>query len=390
MTLERYDAVLVGGGLHNGLIALSMLTERSDLRIALVEQRERLGGQHTWCFHAGDLPESAARFVEPLIEHRWAGYEVRFPGFGRQLSSPYAGFSSEKLHAVLTERLEAHPDCSLLLGCAVGAVHSDHVLLADGRKIQGKLVIDGRGSERPAAEGEGGFQVFVGQELQLLEPHGLEHPILMDARIPQKGGYRFFYVLPLAEDRVLIEDTRFSDSPKLHSDALRSGIADYCAAEGYQVSKVLREEEGVLPMPWTGENPRPELSPLRVGYEGGWMHPATGYSFPIAARLANLIGHLGPEACLGPELRSFAKAHARQLRFARLLNRLLFRWFEPERRLSVFERFYHLPQARIRRFYALQMTLTDRLRMIAGRPPRGFSLRARLKTRERSHEPAGL
>ena len=44
----------------------------------------------------------------------------------------------------------------------------------------------------------------------------------MDATVPQVDGYRFFYVLPLAPDRLLVEDTYFSDSTHLDVAQLRT------------------------------------------------------------------------------------------------------------------------------------------------------------------------
>ncbi len=55
------DYALVGGGLQNGLLALALRAARPAARLALVERGATLGGNHTWCFHAGDLP--AARSV---------------------------------------------------------------------------------------------------------------------------------------------------------------------------------------------------------------------------------------------------------------------------------------------------------------------------------------
>src|SRR5690606_21848055 len=188
----------------------------------------------------------------------------------------------------------------------------------------------------------------------LARPHGLRRPIVMDAEVPQLDGFRFFYVLPLDARRVLVEDTRFADQPDLDVDALRTEIAGYAERSGLDVAAVVREETGVLPMPWRGRGPRPYSSPPRAGYAGGFMPPATGYSFPIAARLAALLGQVGPDACFGPELARLSRHQRAQTRFARLLNRLLFRWFRPDRRSDVFARFYRMPEARIRRFYALQ------------------------------------
>jgi lycopene beta-cyclase len=383
-----FDVALVGAGLQNSLIALALLAERPELRLLLVERDAQPGGIHTWCFHAADLPDGALRFVEPLIEFHWPGYDVQFPDLRRQLSSPYAGFSAERLRQVLTQRFAQCPQAQLWTACEVTEVQPQALQLADGRRIHAQLVIDARGParEQPAS----GYQKFVGHELRLAAPHGLSRPTVMDATVPQIDGFRFFYVLPLDDTRLLVEDTRFSDHPGLDHAAIRAEIQTYCEAKGFEVAELLREEDGVLPMPWRGEAPDVRHAPLRAGYAGGWMHPATGYSFPVAVRLANLLGQLGPERAFGPQLQTMARAHSKQLRFAHLLNRLLFRWFLPEKRIHVFERFYKLPEARIRRFYALQTRWSDRARLLSGRPPRGFSLRARLSLGERIHEPARL
>jgi lycopene beta-cyclase len=198
----------------------------------------------------------------------------------------------------------------------------------------------------------------------------------MDARVPQSDGYRFFYVLPLGPRRVLIEDTYFSDTPALDRTGLRSGILSYAASRGYAVVDVVREEMGVLPLPARG-GPAPEsASPLIAGYAGGFFHPATGYSFPVALRLARHIAEAEEGDVFGPAWRRLVDEQRAQFRFATLLNRMLFGAFRPEARWNALQRFYRLPPATIRRFYALETTSGDRLRLLCGRPPRGISLRA--------------
>jgi hypothetical protein len=77
------ELVLVGGGLQSALIALAVLHARPDAAITVVEREERFGGNHTWCFHAADVPAAWQSVVEPLVEVRWPDYEVRFPGVRR-------------------------------------------------------------------------------------------------------------------------------------------------------------------------------------------------------------------------------------------------------------------------------------------------------------------
>jgi lycopene beta-cyclase len=369
-----FEYVLVGGGLQNALIAMALLDRPRPPCIALVERGERLGGNHTWCFHAGDAPAGAS-WIDPLVVQRWGGHEVLFPTLRRRIASEYAAISSERLDAVVRARLAAAPGSALFLGRSARSIGPDRVVLEDGEVLSAPVVIEARG---PSSQDGAGYQKFLGLELALDRPHGLTEPTLMDATVLQVDGYRFVYVLPLAPDRLLVEDTYFSDRADLDRDALRARVLGYARSRGFGRAEVVREEEGVLPMPWRGSGlPRPSASPLAAGYQGGWFHPATGYSFPIAARLAALVARAEP--LFGPELERLAASVRRQATFARQLNRLLFRWCEPGQRWQILERFYRLPEALIRRFYALELEPGDMARLVLGRPPRGLSLRARMR-----------
>jgi lycopene beta-cyclase len=141
------------------------------------------------------------------------------------------------------------------------------------------------------------------------------------------------------------------------------------------VEAVEEEERGVLPMPWAGRAVAVEDGILRAGWRGGWFHPATGYSLPVAARLAEAVAGSDPEAVRAGALRPLLRRHRRQRRYAHLLNRMLFRWYPPRARRNIFERFYRLPEETIARFYALDLRTVDRLRLVVGRPPAGLSLR---------------
>ncbi len=371
------ELVLVGGGLQSALIALAVLHARPDAAITVVEREERFGGNHTWCFHAADVPAAWQSVVEPLVEVRWPDYEVLFPGVRRTLDMPYALVSSERLHRVLSQALAAAPNADARLGAEATELHADRAVLAGGEVLEAGLVVDARGPVDDVDPAGSGFQKFVGLELRLERPHGLTRPVVMDAEVPQLDGFRFVYVLPLDPHRLLVEDTCFADGPRLRYEALRDGCLAYVAAQGWAVAAVEREESGVLPMPWTavGEETAPS-GPLRAGYRGGWFHPGTGYSFPVAMRLAVHLAESGPSAARGAAFEALRRAHEHQASFARRLNYMLFRWFPPEDRWNVLARFYRtLPEPSIRRFYALETSAADRARMLVGRPPRGLSIR---------------
>ncbi|MBN1606008.1 MAG: lycopene beta-cyclase CrtY [Polyangiaceae bacterium] len=378
---NHWDYVLVGGGLQNCLMALALLSARPATKLLMLERDASLGGNHIWCFHAGDVSLEARGFIDPLVVRRWPGYDVFFPHRERRLDESYAAVTSERLDQIVRERIGAASRAQLLTQAEVTSVGRDWVRLSDGSEHRARLVIDARGPEQLPLHGVVGYQKFLGLELRLRRPAARDCPVIMDARVPQTDGFRFFYWLPFEPDRVLLEDTYFSDGPELDLTNLRQGILDYARRAGLDVAEVEREERGVLPLP-TRHVPVPSAeSPLVGGYQGGWFHPTTGYSFPLALRLAQVVARTMPDRLFGPDWTRLVARHRAGLRYALLLNRMLFGAFLPEDRYHVMERFYGLPAATIRRFYALTLTRADRVRILCGRVPRGFSLRQALASR---------
>lgn len=369
-----FDYVLVGGGLSSCLLALALFQHRPSARVALVEQEQRLGGNHLWCFHAGDVGQEHG-FVAPLVTQRWPRYEVRFPGRQRVLDEPYCAVTSQRLDQVVRRAFEQRHGSRLFLSRSAERVEATHVTLDGSEQLRGRLVIESRGPGAFSDASGAGFQKFLGLELVLRRPCRLGEPLLMDAQVPQRDGFRFMYALPLESDRVLLEDTYFSDSPALDQAEIEKEIMAYAETLGCEVERVARREVGSLPLPtrMPRRGPARADGPLVAGYQGGWFHPLTGYSFPIAVRLAHAVATTASERVRDEVWPELARQHRAQFRFAVLLNRLLFSAFAPEERWGAIERFYRLPSPTVRRFYALSLTRSDRLRLLCGRPPRGFS-----------------
>ena len=101
------------------------------------------------------------------------------------------------------------------------------------------------------------------------------------------------------------------------------------------------------------------------------FHPTTGYSLPDAVRTAALIARQRDYS--GAALRDLTHDHAAKTwearGFYRLLDRMLFRAAEPDQRYRVLERFYRLDPGLIGRFYAGRSTMTDKARLLIGKPP---------------------
>lgn len=244
--------------------------------------------------------------------------------------------------------------------------------LADGRMLKASAVIDGRGYQ-PDAALRMGFQAFVGQEWQLSQPHGLTTPIIMDATVDQQAGYRFVYSLPFSADTLLIEDTHYIDDATLSADRARQNIRDYADRHGWQLTRLLREEQGALPITLTGDIDAfwQQRDLPCSGLRAGLFHPTTGYSLPLAVALADRLSQMTTfnSDTLHATIQHFASQTWQQQRFFRMLNRMLFLAGPAEGRWQVMQRFYGLPEDLIARFYAGKLTLPDRLRILSGKPP---------------------
>jgi lycopene beta-cyclase len=368
MPAARHDLIILGGGLAGGLAALALRQARAELDIVLVEPGP-IGGNHLWSFFESDIAAADAALVDPLIGHRWSGYDVRFPAHRRRLAQPYRTIESEALDRAVRAALPA--EC-IVAARAVEAT-PDCATLDDGRVLHARAVLDTRGLASAPPGLACGWQKFTGQALTIPAGHGLDRPIVMDACVDQADGYRFVYCLPFSATEVFVEDTYYADEPDLDPAQLAKRIAAYASAQGWTVTCMARQESGVLPVVMGGDFDAFWPAADRVargGVRAGLFHPLTSYSLPDAVRFAYWLARKAPlDERLGAATRALAKTHWQRGRFDRLLARMLFRAAEPPQRYRVLERFYRLPEPLIGRFYAGRSTIGDRLRILAGKPP---------------------
>lgn len=372
MRKNRHDIAIAGGGLSGGLIALALRRARPELDVVLLEAGASPGGNHRWSWFASDLDRDSADLLGAMHLTRWdQGYDIKFPAYERTLTSSYHSLASTDFAVNLAAELAPG---AIRCHAPVSTLDATGIVLENGERIAARTVIDCRGFE-PNRHLTGGWQVFMGRHLRTQMPHGLTRPVIMDAKVAQHGAYRFVYVLPLAEDELFIEDTYYADSPVLDRPALSSRLDAYCAAHGWS-GEQLGLETGVLPVV-TGGNFRAWQDGLRVpgvaraGARAGFVHPLTSYTLPQAVQTAHLIARKAdlPGEQLAALLESEAARHWSATGFYRMLGSMLFGAGAPEQRYRIFEHFYRLPEPAIERFYAARSTLSDKARVLVGKPP---------------------
>ncbi len=366
---ERRDLVIVGGGLAAGILALRLGAMADGPRVTILEARDEAFGEKMWSLQETDIAPGDDAWLSPAFAARWSGQSVHFQDLSRDLSTGYISMESRGLRAAVA----GLPRVTVRTRAAVREIAPDFVTLEDGERIEASCVIDARGQAADPAMLLA-YQKFVGWVVETAEPHGVGNPVIMDATVDQIDGFRFVYLLPFSDTRILIEDTRYANGEALDEAAIEATIRDYAAGRGWTIAEVVHREKGVLPITlaysgarfWRDKGAVP-----RLGMSAGLFHSTTGYSLPDAVRAANLIAENWPldSAALAARLRRHARGRALVQRFYRLLNRMLFHAAKPHERQLVMQKFYRLPQGTIERFYAGRTTPVDMMRILTGKPP---------------------
>ena len=379
MSENSADLIIVGAGLAGLMTAWRCLDLHPELSILVIETSDKIAGDHTWSFNRSDIIEPLQDWIKPFIAYQWDKYDVKFPMRERQLDIPYCTGNSETLRRCVQPHIESGR-LSLMLKTQARGLTASTVTLPDGTKLKAKCVLDARGFKANDKKVLG-YQKFVGRTIKTKEPHGLIHPIIMDATVEQLGGYRFVYCLPFTDTEILVEDTYYTDGFELSENEVAARVDDYINTKGWGEHELLRQEKGVLPITLAvdasyGENvTEGENKPVQLGMTGGYYHAVTGYSLPEAVKSAAIVSDMiakhrpdYAEAILH-EMIYHKRDHYREERFMRLLNRMLFRASKPENRYQVLERFYGLNEGLIARFYRNCLSKKDKLRILIGKPP---------------------
>lgn len=381
---KNSDVLIVGGSLSGCLLALKLASSRSDVEVHLVEEGSRLAGSRTWTFFESDVSRDSLRWLEPVLGKTWPEYHVQFPKLPhRKLTDPVYTLRSEDLHRHLTSLLGP----KIKLRCQLASISDLDLTLKNGRKLNAPLVIDAREAssleENPmAGYPYSGYKKSLGFEFDFENSHGLESPIMVDARCPQLDGYRYFTLLPWSDTRLSIYETFYSHSPNLHRERVSKSIFSYAERRGWKLKPNLaiseiREESMITPIPMTSQYISVSVSgeALPIGTKGGYFHAMTGDEFPDSIRFVEFIGDQTDLSTqkVRDALMKYRRSWISRQRFYRSLNRLMFQNLEPSLRFQIFQSLFENSSDAIERFHSGKTSWGDRLRILTGSSPTSFS-----------------
>jgi lycopene beta-cyclase len=363
VTGQPLDIAFIGGSLSNCLAAATLSQLRPDIRWHMFESNPRVGGHHTWCFHEDHLPfgSQLKSWLISMADATWDQHDVQFPSLRRTLTSTYHCIRSESF----AFKFERQFGEQISLNAKI-RVHGGQFVCGRGKPISARQVIDGR-ELSPTDPRSPTYFKFVGAQVRCIEPHHLARPILMDTRIPQMDGYRYFQVLPVSEQELLIKDCRYSTSTDFGELTYLGEIRRYAKKFGW-LGEVNGVEKGLIPLPLR-LRVKPHLVPgaVQVGLNAGHFHASLGTSIGEAGRFAQWLGSQEDllDSRLPQKINRYSNRQWKSQTFYRRLNARLFLG-PADKRYEVMERLFGMDEDVITRFYQRQLTRRECQKIMGG------------------------
>lgn len=273
-----HDVIIIGAGPAGRALAAACVKQGLDaVCVAPAADAPWPNNYGAW------IDELAPLNLAQTVGMRWPKAMVRFDAeHAATLDRPYGNLDGRVLQAALV---------APTIDGVVETLSDDGVVLADGRVIAGKLVVDAAGAGVQFAGRRGhhapGFQRALGLDLQVdAHPFALDTMQLMDfSTAPGAEGLpSFVYVMPHGPKRIFVEETSLVGRPAVDLDVLEVRLRARLAEWGIAI----RAEDAVerCHIPMGGALPDFAHPVLAYGAAAGMTHPATGYMLTHALRCA--------------------------------------------------------------------------------------------------------
>ena len=270
-----HDVIVVGAGPAGR--ALTHRCLRAGLDVALVDPRPHAPWTATLACWSDELPSwlpnnAVSIEVESIAMRNAVSVD---------LARRYTVFDTDALQRTLIV------NGARTIAERAEQVDEHQVVTATGTTLTAGVVVDARGAAgRGPRQTAWGMIVPREQALPVLDG---APAVLMDWRPAgdERAGAAasFLYVIPLDDERVLLEETCLAGDPPIPVRTLRSRLekrVGHLAMSPIGTETVSFALRGVNDTPW-------KVRPLLFGARGDLMHPATGYSVATSLRKVDTI-----------------------------------------------------------------------------------------------------
>lgn len=279
---QKFDFIIAGGGLAGLSFAyrLKKTKQFEDKRLLILDSDSKLKNDRTWCFWSKE--ES---IFEDIVHHRWPKIEFHSPRFSKQFQiNPYSykmirGIDFYK-HCL--DFLNSAPNTSFINETIINFTETQDSISVNTQNnaYSAELVFKSYPDKIDYSQDHFVWQHFKGFFIETDQDFfDQEMATFMDFRVQQDDETRFFYVLPTAPNRALVELAIFSPEipeSSFYDNYLNSYIKDKLGISSF---KILEEEVGAIPMTTYLFNKTRTKRIIPIGTNSGSVKASSGYAF---------------------------------------------------------------------------------------------------------------
>ncbi|HYF31965.1 MAG TPA: lycopene cyclase family protein [Chitinophagaceae bacterium] len=277
---NKYHYIFTGAGCAGLSLLMHLLDSGkfADKKILLIDKSPKDSNDRTWCFW-----ETGTSLFESIVYKRWNEAWYHSDRFSRLLElSPYQYkmIRGIDFYDYCLGIIRQHSNIEILHATVDNIYYDETSVTAGGRHYDAEYIFNSILFEKPVLAKKEFYlqQHFKGWMIETQEPvFNPAQACLMDFRVSQQHGTTFAYVLPVSENKAMVEYTLFTRQ-LLDSYQYDEGLQEYINLFVPGDYAIMEEESGVIPMTNHVFSPG-KGNVVNIGSAGGQTKPSSGYTF---------------------------------------------------------------------------------------------------------------
>lgn len=277
-----FDYIFIGAGASATLLLRSMESRGllTNKKIAVIDADEKSINDKTYCFWTS-TDDSISKKCQHLFSQTWSKISVNRQEPETLENSRYVYISSIALYEECRRIVEQHQLVRVHSSVSsIARTENTVQVITENGEFHAEIIFDSRPPAFALPEKNEAmlWQTFIGYVISPSESYEQSDCVdLMDFDIPQDGFTQFMYVLPLPNNRFLVEVTRFGIEPITSDQA--EPILDEYIQKRFGAYTVIETEKGTIPMSTSKIVNEKMKGVIPIGGRSGAIKPSTGYAF---------------------------------------------------------------------------------------------------------------
>ena len=262
--MKDFDYIIIGGGCAGLSLAyeLELHKKLKNKTLAIIEPRHEYKRDKTWSFW-----KTVPHNFDDCVKKIWKNYSINITNKTKHLECnnyPYQSIDSGLFYEKINNKLKVNQNIKFYKNIEEINLENSFIFNSVPKINTGMTGI---------------WQHFCGVEIET-ENNFFDDEIinLMDFDCEQRKSVHFFYTLPYAKNKALVESTWLSkmddDSQKDYDKQIKEYIENNLNLKNY---KVTYKEEGAIPLFYPSN--KSEKNKINIGTAGGMTRLSTGYTF---------------------------------------------------------------------------------------------------------------